>query len=107
MEKLWETLFALLSAIALGAAKIISRNSKKAPPIGWVLGQLFVSGAAGLFIINGARIFGLTGDAIYFLAGAAGWGGSVIISLIYKKTLKETNLDEKSNDKNPKDKEEK
>ena len=99
IERLWEVLFSVIISVVVGAAKVFS-TKKKRPELMWILGQLFVSGAAGLLMTLFARgALGLSGDLLGVAAGVAGWGGSFAIDAIYKKTMSKHGLiDDKKSD---------
>ena len=99
IESLWEMLFSVLISVIVGAAKVFSKRSKKSVEVWWVIGQLFVSGAAGLLMVLFARgALNLSGDLLGLAAGVAGWGGSLVIDALYKKTMNDSGVtkDEKN-----------
>ncbi|MCL2060874.1 MAG: hypothetical protein FWH01_17755 [Oscillospiraceae bacterium] len=95
IEKLWETLLAVLVSVVLGVAKVFTVKGGKRLAAGWVIGQLVISGAAGLLMTLFARgALKLGGDLLGFTAGVAGWGGSLVIDALYKKSMKDNGLNE-------------
>ena len=94
-------LFSILISVIVGAAKVFTRKTKKKVEIGWIIGQLFVSGAAGLLMTLFARgALNLSGDLLGLAAGVAGWGGSLVIDALYKKTLNDSGVKKDEEKKN-------
>ena len=103
IERVWEILFSILISLVVGAAKVFTKKTKKKVDVGWVVGQLFVSAAAGLLMTLFARgALNLSGDLLGLAAGVAGWGGSLVIDALYKKTMTDSGV-KKDNDKTGKD----
>ena len=88
MEWLWELLISVLFSVIVGAAKAFSGQEQGDAK--WILGQLVISAAAGMLMTMFARgVLGLGGDLLFLAAGAAGWGGSLAIDALHKKTMAE------------------
>jgi hypothetical protein len=100
IERLWEVAASVLIAVFVGAAKVFSVKTKMAADVRWVLGQLFVSGVAGLLVTLFARgALNLNSDLLGVAAGVAGWGGSTMIDSLYKKTAADLGLNIQKPDK--------
>jgi hypothetical protein len=99
-EKWWEYAIAIMLAIGARLANILVKNTERRK-LGNILTELFASAIAGAIIIYGARSLGISGDAIGFLCGIAGWSGPKAIDWLTHMVAKRAGVEikEQSNDK--------
>jgi len=84
VNRVWETVIAVLLAAAGGFARLLNMKNKRRMRGGRILSELFVSSFAGLMVLLLARTGGLSGDWIGLVSGVAGWVGPRMMDLILK-----------------------
>ena len=100
VDRAWESIVAILLAMAGRIARMLSSQNKRRMRLGIILSELFVSAFAGYMAILLARTTGLSGDWIGLAAGIAGWAGSGAIDLILKLAGKSLGVDMEDKEKN-------
>lgn len=93
VDRIWETVIALLFATAGGLARLLSANDKRKMRRGRLLSELFISGFAGLMVLLLARTFGLSGDWLGLVSGMAGWIGPRMLDMVIKPVGKALGMD--------------
>ncbi|MDR2939551.1 MAG: phage holin family protein [Clostridiales bacterium] len=98
-EKIWQTITAVLLAVAGGLARLLNMGGTKHLKRGKVLSELFISGFAGMMALMLARNFNLSVDWIGLICGCAGWLGPKMLDLTAKAAGKAVGVDIEGNDK--------
>jgi len=80
--RIWETVIAVLLAVAGGLARLLNAKDNTRLKLSLILSELFISAFAGLMVLMLARSFGLAGDWLGLVCGIAGWTSPRIIDLI-------------------------
>jgi len=93
IDNIWETVFAVLLAIAGGFARILNLEDSKKLKLSLVFSELFISGFGGLIVLMIARHYGLSGDLIGAACGISGWSGPRLLDLIAKATEKRAGIE--------------
>ena len=73
VERVWDTLIALLLALTGGFAQILSIKKHQSLKWGFIFSELFIAGFCGMMVLSFARASGLSGDWIGLVCGIAGW----------------------------------
>ena len=73
MDKVWETLLAIIVSCTGGLANIFNQKDKKALRLLRLVSHVFVSGFTGLMVLFALRILSIEGDYVGLLCGLAGW----------------------------------
>jgi hypothetical protein len=102
VDKVWETIIAVILAAAGGLARLL--NLKDEIKLRWrlIFSELFISGFAGLMVLLLARSFGLSGDWLGLVSGMAGWTGPRILDAVAKPAEKSIGIDVGSEQKDEK-----
>ena len=89
VNKIWETVLAVLLAVAGGLARLLTHKNSSRMKRGRVFGELFVAGFVGIITLMVARELGLTGDWLGVLSGMAGYAGPRVVDMLLEKYLPE------------------
>jgi len=93
IERIWQTLIAVVLAVSGGFARLLSLKGKAKLKWGRIASELFISGFAGLMVLMLARASGLSGDLIGVIAGISGWIGPRMLDLVAKVASKSVGVD--------------
>jgi len=99
MENIWNTVMALLLAVAGGITRLLHGKDQKKYKLGMIFSEVFISAFAGSMVLLLARAFGLSGDWLGLVCGMAGWIGPRILDLIAKHAAKKIGIDLDEKDK--------
>ena len=83
-NNIWDSIIAVLLAIAGGLARILNIKDKRRLKLSRILSELFLSAFSGLMVLLLARTLGLSGDWLGLVCGMAGWVGPRMLDLIAK-----------------------
>jgi hypothetical protein len=99
IDKIWETVLAVLLAVLGGLARVL--NLKDMQKLKWskILSELFVSGFSGIMVLMLAHIYGLSGDWVGIICGMSGWIGPKILDILAKLVSKAIGIDVGGNEK--------
>ena len=106
IDKIWETVLAVLLAVLGGLARIL--NLKDSQKLKWskILSELFISGFSGIMVLMLAHIYGLSGDWVGIICGMSGWVGPKILDILAKLASKAVGVDiDANNNKTKNDRE--
>ena len=82
MQKTWETLTAVLLAVAGGLARLLSKKDDKKMNWGRMVSDMFVSGFTGLMALLALRAMGRAEEWAGVVCGMSGWIGPKVLDLI-------------------------
>ena len=97
IDKIWETMIAVLLAVLGGLARILNLKDNKKLKWSKILSELFISGFSGIMVLMFARIYNLSGDWVGIICGMSGWIGPKILDVLVKLVSKALNLDVSGN----------
>ena len=92
MQRLWETVIAVLLATAGGLARML--NNRDTVNFSWLrlFSELFIAGFAGIMVLMALRAMDISGDWVGVVCGMAGWIGPRILDSIAEQAEKATGL---------------
>jgi len=99
MEKIWETIIAMMLAAAGGLARVLHLKDNKKMKWSRILSEIFISGFSGIMVLMVARASGLSGDWVGVVCGMAGWVGPKILDLLAKVVARVMHLDTENHKK--------
>ena len=84
IERIWDTVIAVLLAAAGGLARLLNAKDKTKFKRSLIFSELFISAFSGLMVLFLARTAGLSGDWLGIVCGIAGWTSPRILFAITK-----------------------
>jgi len=82
IERAWQTVIAVVLAVAGGLARLLNLKDKTKLKWSRIFSELFISGFAGLLTLMLARASGLSGDLVGVIAGISGWIGPRVLDIV-------------------------
>jgi len=93
VNRIWETVMAVLLASAGGFARLLNVKDRRRMRLRRIFSELFISAFAGMMILLLARVCGLSGDWVGLVCGVGGWIGPRILDLMVNPVKKALGLD--------------
>ena len=94
LENIWDTVIAVLLAVAGGLARLLNAKDKTKLKWGLIFSELFVAGFAGIMVLMLAHASGLSGDWVGLISGIAVWTSPKILYALTRMVEKVLKLDE-------------
>ena len=99
VDNIWDTIIAVLLAIAGGLARLLNRKDRIRMKWSRILSELFISGFCGLMVLMLARAMNISGGWVGVVSGLAGWTGPRVLDVVSNITGKSTVIDLDKKDK--------